>query len=192
MSAWSLNQQYRRTGTRFKLYVQSPASKSFPVPETTWVSSPAGSLGPGPADNRMHVVAAKEKKHYEGDGKPPYWGAIDPPLKPGRGGHFDHLDPTDPGFASAHMFGSVRRVLDVWETYFGGPLPWHFQWSYKKLEMIPWVDWDNAHFGWGFMEFGHAGKSGKLDDHAYCLNFDILAHECGHALVFATAGMPRA
>ncbi len=191
MSAFSLDRQYRRTGTRFKLYVQSPACKSFPEPETVWVSSRAGTLAPGPSDKRMHVVAARNKKHYEDEDKPPYTGAAAPGVRTNRLGHFDHLKPSDPGFPAAHMFGAVRRVLDVWETYFGGPLPWHFQWSFKNLEMIPWVDWNNAHFGWGFMELGHGGKAGKLDDLAYCLNFDVLAHECGHALVYSTVGIPE-
>lgn len=191
MGAWSLNQQYRRTGTRFRLFVQSPVSKAFPTPETVWVSSKAGTVGPGPSDRRMHVIAARDKAHYEDDGKPPYTGPADPPATPSTDGHFDHLEPGDPGFPQAHMFGCVRRVMDVWETYFGGPLPWHFQWSFKKLEMIPWVDWNNAHFGWGFMEFGHGGKQGLLDDSAYCLNFDVLAHEFGHALTYATVGIPE-
>lgn len=191
MGAWSLNQQYRRTGTRFKLYVQSPVSKCFPEPETVWVSSPAGSLLPGPTDRRMYVVSAKDKKHYEDEDKPPYKGAVHPAVRPDRAGHFDHLEPGDPGFAPAHMFGAVRRVMDVWETYLGGPLPWHFQWSAKKLEMVPWVNWDNAHFGWGYMEFGHGGKGDKPDEHAYSLNFDVLAHEFGHSLAYATVGIPQ-
>lgn len=191
MSGWSINRQYQRTGTRFRLFVQSPVSRSFPAPETVWVSSRAGSLLPGPADNRMYVVQARDKPHYGDEDNPPYRGPADPPVAPTAGGHFDHLKPGDPGFAAAHMFGAVRRVMDVWETYFGGAQPWHFQWFHKRLEMIPWVDWDNAHFGWGFMEFGHGGKDGRLDDTAYCLNFDVLAHEVGHSIAYATVGVPQ-
>ena len=45
----------KTAGTRFKLFPQAPFGGHV-KPETVLVSSPAGSLEPGPADERMYVV----------------------------------------------------------------------------------------------------------------------------------------
>ena len=187
--SFSLNEFYRTTGTRFKLFAQSPVLEGFGEPETVWVSSPAGSLGPGPSDHRMYAVQPVDKKPYGDNDEPPFLGRTKPPARAGKGGHFDALSIDDPAFASAHMFGAVRRVLDVWETYLGGPMHWHFNATHPRLEMIPHVAWDNAQFGWGFMECGEgADDQGAL--RYFALNFDILAHEAGHGLIFSMVGMP--
>ena len=187
--AFSLNGFYRAQGTRFRLFAQSPVLEGFARPETVWVSSPAGSLGPGPSDARIYVVEPLEKKPYADSDLPPFRGRVAPPVDPCAGGHFDHLAPGDPGFECAHMFGAVRRVLDVWETYLGGPLHWHFAGTHSRLEMIPHVPWNNAHFGWGFMECGEgADDQGAM--RPFALNFDVLAHETGHGILFALGGMP--
>ena len=70
-----LDERLRRTGTRFKIYPQSPVLEVFAEPETVCVSPPAGSLKPGPADERMYVVDAIGKKPYEGIDGLPYRGA---------------------------------------------------------------------------------------------------------------------
>ncbi|MEL6217262.1 MAG: hypothetical protein AAFR79_02165, partial [Pseudomonadota bacterium] len=185
----SLNDRYRQTGTRFRLFAQSPVLSAFKEPETVWVSSRAGSLGPGPSDQRMVTRDPIDKKPYEGEMLPPWRGRIRPPVLPGPGGHFDHLSPDDRGFMAAHMFGSVRRVLDIWETYLGGPIAWPFALSHPRLELIPHVPWNNAHFGWGFMEAGE-GKDDQGIERPFALNFDVLAHEAGHGIVFSVVGMP--
>ncbi len=187
--AFSLNGFHRARGTRFRLFAQSPVLAGFERPETVWVSSPAGTLGPGPSDARMYVVEPLAKKPYGENDLPPFRGPLRPPVDSGAGGHFDHLAPGDPGFTCAHMFGAVRRVLDVWETYLGGPLHWHFAGTHPRLEMIPHVPWNNAHFGWGFMECGEgADDQGAL--RPFALNFDVLAHETGHGILYALGGMP--
>ena len=187
--SFSLDEFHRSTGTRFRLYVQSPVLEGFADPETVWVSSPAGSLGPGPSDARMYALQPIEKKPYGDETGPPFTGPVRTPAQPDRRGHFDHIATDDPAFPCAHMFGAVRRVLDVWETYLGGPVHWHFNITHPRLELVPHVPWDNAHFGWGFMECGEgaddAGRQRK-----FALNFDILAHETGHGLIFAIAGIP--
>jgi hypothetical protein len=42
--------------TRFRLFAQAPFLKPFDRPETITVSSPAGSVRPGPGHDRMYVV----------------------------------------------------------------------------------------------------------------------------------------
>jgi hypothetical protein len=57
------------------------------------------------------------------------------------------------------------------------------------MELIPLIDWNNAQSGFGFMEFGYT-----TDDTGtrwpFALNFDVLAHELGHAILFATLDLP--
>lgn len=187
--SFSLNSFFAATGTRFRLYAQSPVLDDFKEPDLVFVSSPAGSLGPGPSDDRMYALSPVDKKPYGGEDLPPFRGPMQLPALPDGGGHFDYLQPDDPGFKAAHMFGTVRRVLDIWEIYLGGPLHWHFASTHPRLELIPHVAWDNAHFGWGFMEFGE-GDDDEGQKQPYALNFDVLAHETGHAIVFSLAGMP--
>lgn len=187
--SFSLDRHFRQTGTRFKLFAQSPVLADFKDPEIVHVSSPRGSLGPGPADRRMYGILPTAKRPYAETELPPYRGPMQRPVQPDRFGHFDHLAPTDPGFEAAHAFGTVRRVLDVWEVYLGGPLHWHFNLTHSRLELVPHVAWDNAQFGWGYLECGEAADDAGTK-HPFALNFDVLAHETGHALVFALVGMP--
>ncbi|MGI9500522.1 MAG: hypothetical protein ACR2P3_10815 [Geminicoccaceae bacterium] len=185
-----LDRRLRNTGTKFRLHAQTPVMQAFTEPETVWVSSPAGSLRAGPADERMYVVDAIDKTRYEDGSRLPYRGPRRPPAQPGPNGHFDHLSPDDDAFRSAHIFGTVRRVLDIWEDYFGRTVPWHFSPLQERLEIVPWLDWNNAHFGWGFMEAGH-GKDDAKAERPFALNFDVLAHETGHGLIFSMVGVPE-
>ena len=59
-----------------------------------------------------------------------------------------------PEFAEAHVFGTVRFVLDIWERYFGRPIEWHFARDYRQLEIVIRPEIDNAYAGYGFMEIG--------------------------------------
>ncbi len=186
----SLNDMYRDTGTRFRVYVQSPVLEGFAEPETIWVSSPAGTLGPGPEDPNMVAILPIEKKPYGAKDLPPFMGRCAEPVWPDDRGHFDWIEPSDPGFKCTNMWGTVRRVLDVWEMYLGRPIDWHFSELFPQLEMIPYVPWNNAHFGLGFMEFGE-GKDDQDVERPYALNFDVLAHEAGHGILFSIVGMPE-
>src|SRR5688500_14064071 len=87
------------------------------------------------------------------------------------------------------MFGVVRRVLDLWEDYLGHDIRWHFADLLPRLELIPLVEWDNAQSGVGFIETGHTPLSSSVRM-PYCLSFDVLAHELGHAILFAEVGIP--
>ena len=137
----------------------------------------------------MYVVDAVDKAHYEGMSDLPYRGPRNPPAAPGPDGHFDHIAPNDRAFWSAHAFGTVRRVLDIWEDYLGSAVPWHFEPIRNRLEVVPWVDWKNAQFGWGFMEAGF-GLDDRGEKQPFCLNFDVMAHETGHSLIFSIVGFP--
>ena len=186
----SLNDVFRRRGTPFRLYAQSPVLQGFEEPETVWVSTPRAVIGPGPSDHRMYVVQPVGKAPYGAADLPPWRGRMAPPVLPGRSRTFDGIAPDDPAFLAVHMFGAVRRVLDVWECYLGGPVAWPFAGSFSRLEMIPHVPWDNAQFGWGYMECGE-GADDQGVQRPFALNFDVLAHETGHGLLYALVGVPR-
>jgi hypothetical protein len=180
----------RAAGTRFRLYPQPPVLSAIHGPETVWVSPAAGSVGPGPSDDRMYVIDAIGKdRPYDHPYLPPYDGPHHPPAQPGPDGHFDHLAPGSREFEAAHTYGTLRFVLDVWEKYFGGEIPWHFADDYPRLQLIPHVKWNNAHCGYGFIEAGDA-RPGAPDPLPFCLNFDVLAHELGHAFLYSLLGTP--
>ena len=186
-------------GTRFKLFPQPPWLAGYETPETVAVSSPLGSIAPGPADQRMFVIVPLDKACAYGfqtgrDGGrflylPPWTGPVTEPVVPDSDGHFDYLEPQDPGFQAAHLFGSVRFVLDIWERYFERPTPWHFRDAFERLELTLYPHWDNAQTGWGFIEVGdYISPEGVV--RPYSLNFDVLAHEVGHAMIYSEVGLP--
>ena len=179
----------RKLGTRFRLFPQLPTLAPYHEPETVWVSRRAGTIAPGPADDRMYVVDPNGKPPYEYPFLPPYVGAAAPPAVASPQGHFDHFEVGHPAFRSAHMYGTVRRVLDIWESYAGHRIPWHFRGALDRLELVPYVDWENAHAGFGFIEAGY-GRDERGQRHLHCLNFDVLAHELGHILVYSEVGTP--
>jgi hypothetical protein len=185
--------RYRDKGTRFRLYPQSPVLESIHGPETVWIAHPPGSIGPGPSDDRMYVVDAIGKdRHYDYPFLPPWRGPHSPPVQPGPDGHFDHLaDLRSREFMAAHMYGTVRFVLDVWEKYLGGPIPWHFEEDQPRLELVPLIEWNNAHSGYGFIETGFA-RPQEGDRQPFCLNFDVLAHELGHSFIYELLETPPA
>lgn len=120
---------------------------------------------------------------------PPWTGPALAPALPDENGHFDYLRPGMPGFEAAHLFGAVRFTLDVWERYLGGPFPWHFAGGFDRLELSLLGDWNNAQYGYGFLE---AGSQVEPDGAVlpFSLNFDVIAHEVGHAIVYAVVGLP--
>ena len=178
-------------GTRFRLFPQMPGLDGFSRPETVRVSPPPGSIGAGPFDGAMRVVDALDKPApYEFPYMPPYRGPVFPPARPGADGHFDHIPLNSRQFLSAHMYGSVRFVLDIWEGYLGKTVDWYDPRDGFIVELVPEVDWDNAHAGIGFIETGgRVNRAGEY--HPFALNFDVLAHEFGHTLLFSEMGIPR-
>lgn len=177
-------------GTRFKVFPQPQFLEGFGKPEVVWLSPLAGTVRAGPSDDRMTVIDATHKKPYDDLSWPPYRGAVRPGPAPDANGHFDYLDEQSHEFGAAHLYAVIRRVLDIWEGYFGRRIQWYFSDVQDWLELIPFVDWNNAHAGYGFLETGYGrAKSGEV--HPYCLNFDVLAHETGHIIVFSEVGIPE-
>ena len=178
-------------GTRFRLYPQTPELEGFSRPETVRVSPPPGSIGPGPFDGAMRVVDAVDKPEpYAFPYMPPYRGPVFPSAAPGPDGHFDHIPENSRQFLAAHMYGSVRFTLDVWEAYLGRPVAWYQPHDGFVVELVPEVGWDNAHAGIGFIETGgRVNNAGAYQP--FALNFDVLAHEVGHTLLFSELGIPN-
>lgn len=181
-----LDTRYRRTGTRFRVYPQPKFLPGFARPVTIHVDSTPGTVRIGPADDRMYVVDARNKRPYSKTGRvPPYAGPRLRPAEPNRQGHFDEIDPDDETFKSATAYGVIRCVLDIWEAYLGRRIAWHFVDTYRRLEIIPRVrDW-NAFSMFGYVEFGAGDPSGLV-----CENFDSVAHEVGHLILKGVIGNP--
>ncbi len=188
-----LDHRVEQTGTRFRIFPQPRHLSAFTEPETIYVSVPPSQIQAGPADDRMYVLDAVNKQRYSRTNRRPFLGQAFPPVEPGPDGHFDHLDVDSREFSAATMYATVRRVLDIWEDYFGRSVQWHFRFDFERLELIPLINWDNAQSGYGFLEFGFGRTpSGGIDrTKPYCQNFDVLAHELGHSFIFAEVGIPN-
>lgn len=192
------DREQERTGTRFRLFPQAPFLKGFEQPETVWVSPRPGEIGPGPEDDRMYVVTAigKEIPYGTPVGRhgelylPPWDGRIDEIAYPDEEGHFDHLEYGTPEFEAAHLYGTARFVLDIWEGYLGRAIPWHFRQFFDQMELMILRDLNNATMGYGFMEVGgYTMDTGEY--RPFSLNYDIIAHEIGHSIVYELVGLPR-
>lgn len=178
-------------GCRFLLYPQAPYLSGYSKPEPVWISTPPGELQAGPANRRMYVRdPLLDKEPYEYPFLPPFVGATHPPAEPGPDGHFDHLAPGSRQFIAAHAFASAQRVLDIFESFLGREIPWFFADTYERLEIIPWVEWRNAQSGYGFLELG-VDREGDGEASPFALNFDVIAHEVGHAILFSLIGVPE-
>jgi hypothetical protein len=186
--------------TRFRLFPQAPFLHPDRQPEIVTVSSPPGTIGPGPSDDRLFVMTPIGKPNPYGVVKgpfgtlylsmPPWRGPAMAPALPDAEGHFDSIPVDTPQFTQAHLFGTIRFVMEVWEGYLGGRVRWHFARNIDRLEVLIYPPLDNARVGYGYMEAGsHQNDDGSIAD--YALNFDVIAHEIGHLIIFALMGVPR-
>lgn len=178
-------------GVRFRVFVQPPVSEEFSTPETVSLPLALGSVGPGPSDDRFYtILPAVDKKPYDPPHTlPPYDGPHLAPARPDRAGHFDSIPEDTPMFRSAHVFACARMTLTIWENYLGQRIPWVFH--FPKMELVPRVDWTNAHSGYGFIELGHSAKRSDGIRVPYWQNFDVIAHEVGHAILFSLIPLAR-
>ncbi|MFK7994094.1 MAG: hypothetical protein AB8B87_08140 [Granulosicoccus sp.] len=190
-------------GTLFRLFPQVPTGDDSLPAEIVEVSSPLGSVGPGPSDDRMNVVLPAGKPREYGLHKndsgypyvylPPWEGPVYEPAVPGADGSFLHYDDADDlRFHAAHTYASIRFTLDVWEGYYGRTLPWYFSEYYDFAEVVILPEFDNAQIGRGFIEIGSNvdEKTGEVSP--FTLNFDVIAHEIGHGMIFTEVGEPHA
>jgi hypothetical protein len=194
-----LMRRCRQCGTRFRLFPQPRFSEPLREPETVWILPNAGTVGPGPSDNRMYVIDPIDKAFPYGIAQGPYgspffyyppWnGPIRPPPLPDPDGHFDHLPVGTREFEAAHAYAVARFVLDIWEDYFGRPIRWHFLDNYDRLEIVLLRTLTNATAGYGYIELGSDLVDGEVQ--LFSLNFDIIAHEMGHLLLYSEIGLPN-
>lgn len=194
--------QFRESlgGTRVRLFPQTPVGDQMIEPETVLLSTPSERIGPGPSDDRMYVIDPLDKPIPYGTNAaspgraplfqvPPWRGPLYPPVLPSVDGHLDHIPLGTPEFEAAHLYGATRYVLDIWEAYLETPVPWHFRRDHERLEMVLLRHFDNATAGYGYMEIGSAEtKDGIISP--FSLNFDLIAHEVGHLLIFGILGLP--
>jgi hypothetical protein len=181
------------------LFPQPRFIKPFHEPETVWLAPDAGTIGPGPSDDRMYVIDPIDKAYPYGPARGPYgsfflyyppWnGPIRRPPLPDRDGHFDHVPIRTKEFEAAHAYGVARFVLDIWMDYFGQSIGWHFFRDYDRLEVVLLRALANATAGYGFMELGSDVVDG--DRRLFSLNFDIIAHEMGHLFLYSQVGLPE-
>jgi hypothetical protein len=179
----------RARGTRFRLFPAYAAG--YAEPETIEVSLPPGSVGPGPSDPWMYTTNPLEKDtpYDPPDYVPPYRGLVYAPALPGVAGDFDHIPVESEEFLAAHLYGTVRHTLDIWESYLRRRVIWWHADVMPQVELVPIVQWPNAHSGPGFIEMGRQpNRFGRLQP--FCLNFDVIAHETGHAILFSQIGVP--
>lgn len=176
-------------GTRFRLFPAYAAG--YAEPEIVELSLPPGSIGPGPSDPWMYAVnpLGKDMPYDPPDYMPPYRGPVYAPALPGAAGDFDHIPVESEQFFAAHLYGTVRHTLDIWESYLRRRVVWWHADVIPQVELVPIVHWANAHSGPGFIETGQEpNRFGRLQP--FCLNFDVIAHETGHAILFSQIGVP--
>jgi hypothetical protein len=176
-------------GTRFRLFPELGAG--YAEPETVLLSPPPGTIGPGPEDDQFYVANAvlKPKQYDPPDYMPPYSAREFTSATPNEAGHFDDIAVDTPAFLAAHIYGSARHTMDIWEHYLRRRVQWWHAPAIPKLELVPVVQWANAHSGPGFLETGVIQNHLK-QDHLFSLNFDVIAHEVGHAVLFSQVGVP--
>ena len=206
------------TRTRFRIYIQSPIlGAPFDKPQVISVNRAPLHIAPGPTDvgtgnaePLLYVLDAKKRrydslaKHYydEFDGRP-WSGACHAKAQPGPDGHYDHLDPHEHPrqFAQACVYGSVRFVLECWQNYLEKAGRKRLHWHHRahaaginnSLELNPWSTGVGARAGYGFLEFGHGPRPVEppFSRQPLWRNFDVIAHEFGHSMLFALLGFPQ-
>ena len=139
----------------------------------------------GLADNDLYLVNPKiDKKPYQYPYMPPYEGAVEtaPDCL-----HLDSMDVGSPQYCATDLYATARFVLSLWENYLGHTINWWFSDYYPRLELIPRVDSNNAHCGFGYLETGYS----RVDGTPFALNFDVIAHEMGHHIVYSELGIPK-
>jgi hypothetical protein len=178
-----------RIGTRFWIFPQPPFIPGYEEPDRVWLSILPDEIRDGPSDQWVYVVDPLiEKQPYSPDDLPPFEGERRPAARSGPDRNFDDMDPKSRAYLGVHVYACVHFVLDIWHSYLGHRIRWFFDPAFRRLEIIPLVDWDNAHAGYGYLELGASDVGGVL--RPYALNFDTIAHEVGHFISLSELGIP--
>lgn len=176
-------------GTRFWIFPQPPFILGYEQPDRILLSILPDEIGDGPSDVSMYVADPLfDKEPYGFSGLPPYRGPQRRAVRSGPDRHFDSLDPRSREYLGVHAYACIHFVLDVWRNYLARPVHWFFSDFYPRLEIVPFVQWNNAHAGFGFIELGCSETGGELSP--YALNFDTIAHEIGHLITLSQMGLP--
>jgi hypothetical protein len=146
----------------------------------------------------------------------PWRGSVNPHIAwPNPDGHFDHLEPHDPAFPAASVYATARHVLNFWNRIFreaglGEITAWHhnpkdLQDQFpERLQLIPRSASAGARAGYGYVELGrdnpgheYRGSANEMPRRIYqrgamWQNFDVIAHEIGHAILFKKIDFPGA
>ncbi|MBB3561521.1 hypothetical protein FHX06_002848 [Rhizobium sp. BK512] len=185
----SLEKSAQALGTRCWIFPQPPFILGYEQPDRVLLSILPDEIGDGPSDILMYVADPLfDKEPYGFSGFPPYRGPRRRSVRSGPDGHFDSLDPRSRDYLGVHAYACVHFVLDVWRNYLARPMHWFFSDYYSRLEIVPFVRWNNAHAGFGFIELGCSEAGGE--ESPYALNFDTIAHEIGHLVTLSQMGLP--
>ena len=79
-------------------------------------------------------------------------------------------------------------VLDIWERYLDRQIMWHFAPHFDRLELTIQPSLNNAFAGYEIIEVGGDWTTGTYQP--FSLNFDVIAHEVAHILIYGEVGLP--
>ncbi|WP_184471631.1 hypothetical protein [Rhizobium esperanzae] len=176
-------------GTRFWIFPQPPFILGYEQPDRVLLSILPDEIADGPSDVSMYVAdPLYDKEPYGYRDLPPFRGPRRRSVRPGPDGNFDGLDPRSRDYLGVHAYACIHFVLEAWRNYVARPMHWFFSDFYPRLEIVPFVRWDNAQAGFGFLELGYSDAGGQ--QWPYALNFDTIAHEIGHLITLSQTGVP--
>ena len=120
---------------------------------------------------------------------PPFRGPIHRPVCPDDEGHFDRI----PGArrSSRKRMSSGRSGLSSTSgsAISAGRIEWHFADDYRQLEIVILPISITPTRATALWKIGaHPAPDGMLLP--YALNFDVMAHELGHLIIYSTIGVP--
>ena len=88
------------------------------------------------------------------------------------------------------MYGTVRRVLDIWESYFGQRIVWHFMPPAAETGARALRGLGECPLGVRVPRDWATRSTSRVGENSICLNFDVLAHELGHLIIYGVVGTP--
>lgn len=98
-------------------------------------------------------------------------------------GELDALKPGTVEFEASHLSVILPAAYDVWATYFGAPYDWEMG---KLLNVLPRAGRDlNAYYDREALKFFYTSDSLSQRTIYTCESSDVVAHECGHAILDA-------
>lgn len=98
-------------------------------------------------------------------------------------GELDALLPGSVAFQASHLSVILSEAYDIWERYFGAPYDWEMG---KVLKVQPRAGRDlNAYYDREALKFFYTGDEMTKRTTYTCESSDVVAHECGHAILDA-------